>query len=723
MTDLNERRSGVRRAACGVGLILLASGIAGCELLDPQGQGISVPEPLVGAEVRAEESTTVVAAAGAEAQEPAKEVEKLLRPGTGIFIDPRAIAQPSLSTTVTGDTAINFRDAPIAQVVQSILGEILGQPFVIDPSVQGTISLQTSGALPPSAILPVLEQVLQLNGLAIFRANGIYQIAPIEAVTGGLGLVPVLAMAGRADPGFGISIAPMRFASAVEVAELIGPFVPDGVILQTDKDRNLFLIAGSGPARANLLDLIRSFDVDWMKGMSLGMFPLKSAEALTVADELGEIFSSEADVSGAGIVRFVPLERLNSILVITHNATYLKRVEEWLERLDLGQEEMGGRTLNVYRVQNGRASDLAAVLGELFQAEPSSNYPPGPGSLPRGRSLVAPGLEPSTITSGTGPATPMEVGSRPPQSGSVIQGFAQYETGLRVIADESNNALVILASEPEHRLIRNALRELDVPPLQVLIEATIAEVTLNEELRFGVQWFFSSRNSDFTLSNFSSGAVSPVFPGFSYVLDNNDDVRVVLDALDDITNVRVISSPQLMVLNNQTAFLQVGDQVPVLTRSAQSIIDPDSPIVNTVEFKDTGVILQVTPRVNAGGLVIIDIEQEVSSVVLTTTSGIDSPTIQRRRIASTIAVNGGETIALGGLIQESIQTSDTGIPYLSRIPILGNLFKSSRDTEVRTELLILITPRVVSNFEEARLVTQELREKLKGLDVFETKKD
>lgn len=331
--------------------------------------------------------------------------------------------------------------------------------------------------------------------------------------------------------------------------------------------------------------------------------------------------------------------------------------------------------------------------------------------------MVAPGLEPRTLTGGAEPAPTGAAPLRPQPSGGAIQGFRQSETGLRVIADESNNALVILASEKQHRLIRRALRDLDVPPLQVLIEATIAEVTLNNELRFGLQWFFNSRNSEFTLSNFTTGAVSPVFPGFSYVLDNSNDVRLVLDALEGVTDVRVVSSPQLMVLNNQTAFLQVGDQVPVATRSAQSTIDPAAPIVSTIEFKDTGVILQVTPRVNAGGLVILDIEQEVSSVVRTTTSGIDSPTIQRRRIASTIAVHSGETIALGGLIQESVQTTTNGIPYISRIPLIGNLFKTTKKTNVRTELLILITPRVVANFEEARLVTQELRDKLKNLDI------
>ncbi len=186
--------------------------------------------------------------------------------------------------------------------------------------------------------------------------------------------------------------------------------------------------------------------------------------------------------------------------------------------------------------------------------------------------------------------------------------------------------------------------------------------------------------------------------------------------MEEITDVQIISSPQLMVLNNHSALLQVGDQVPVATRSAVSTLDDTAPVVNSIEFKDTGVILSVTPRVNAGGLVMIDIEQEVSSVVSTTTSGIDSPTIQQRRIISTVAVRSGETVALGGLIQEKVQTRDSGVPYLSRIPILGNLFKSNKDTNIRTELLILITPRVIANFEEAREITEELRARLHAIE-------
>lgn len=634
-----------------------------------------------------------------------------VRPGTGIFINPGAIRQPQVLRDAGGATALNFRNAPIADVASAILGDTLGLAYALDPSIQGTISLQTSGGLSRDALLPVFEQALRLNGLALFRANGIFQIAPIEAVIGDIGFAPSVASSVRTEPGFGVTILPLKFVSASEVAELVRPFVPSSATLQADVERNLILLSGSGQARANILELIGTFDIDWMAGMSLGMFPLENAEASVIVDELTQIVSTELTGTDGGIIRFVPIERLNSVLVITHNASYLDMVEDWLIRLDHGQGEADGRTLHVYRVQNGRAADLADVLGQLFGAEPRSR---GRSDIGRADDGLAPGFEVGTIASGDGArSTPVD---RSRADNPNIEGFVSSETGLRVIADNANNALVILGSESEHRLIRTALKDLDVQPLQVMIEATIAEVTLNDELRFGIQWFFNSRNSEFTQSNFATGVVAPTFPGFSYVLDNARDIRLVIDALDDVSNVRILSSPQLMVLNNHTAVLQVGDQVPVATRSAQSLQDPDAPIVNTIEFKDTGVILRVTPRVNASGLVLLEIQQEVSSVAQTTTSGIDSPTIQQRMISTTVAVQSNQTLALGGLIQDTVQKSDTGIPFLSRIPVIGNLFKSQRDITTRTELLVLITPRVVRNFEDAQRITEELRERLSKLD-------
>jgi general secretion pathway protein D len=289
------------------------------------------------------------------------------------------------------------------------------------------------------------------------------------------------------------------------------------------------------------------------------------------------------------------------------------------------------------------------------------------------------------------------------------------KTGIKIVADEINNALVILSNENEYRMIEAALQRLDIVPLQVLIEATIAEVTLNDQLRYGLQWFFSAGSSDLSFTPNETGVIAPVFPGFNYVF-SNVDARVVLNALSDVTDVNVLSAPQLVVLDNRTARLSVGDQVPIPLRSSVSTIDPNAPIINDIDYRDTGVILRITPRVNAGGLVNLNIAQEVSDVTRTVSSNIDAPTIQQRTIQSTVAVHDGDSVALGGLIRDIRSNGATGIPVLSNIPILGNLFKTTTEQQRRTELLILITPRVIGSRAQAQAVTEELRRLFSGLD-------
>jgi general secretion pathway protein D len=285
---------------------------------------------------------------------------------------------------------------------------------------------------------------------------------------------------------------------------------------------------------------------------------------------------------------------------------------------------------------------------------------------------------------------------------------------IRVVADEANNALVILATPEEYRMIEATLERLDIVPLQVLIEATIAEVALIDELSYGLEWFFQSGDVSTTFSSLANGAVSSMFPGFSFVFAGTD-ARVVLNALTEITDVNVISSPQLMVKDNETASLNIGDQVPISTQSAVSVTDPDAPIVNSIQYRDTGVVLEITPRVNSNGLVILDIIQEVSDVIQTDTSDISSPTIQQRRIETTVVVQSGETVALGGMIRDNRTDSVSGIPLLSDIPILGNLFKTNTEITRRTELIILITPRVIHNVDEATEAMEELRSRMTGL--------
>lgn len=614
---------------------------------------------------------------------------------------------------------LNFPNAPLRAVLDATLGEILQVPYVIDPGADKTISLQTSEDLPRAAVLPALERALEFSGLTLYTDNsGVYHIGPRDAVAGTASLNAIDAGQTRA-PGYGVSVIALRYGSAGNLGEVLRPLVGNAASLHFDKEHNLVVVAGPGPVRESVRDMVATLDVDEMARASIGLFPLEAAEASAVAKELDGIFHARAGSNPQ--LQFIPVARLNSILVITPAPAQLARAERWIKRLDRASAGEDGRSLQVYRLQNVRAVEIAESLGQLFGARRESRAFANTNQLASGFEPVQLDTAPAggQMSSGGNNASTPNADER---DRSALERSSTYsaEGGLKLTADAGNNALIVLGTESDHRRIRSALRELDVRPLQVLIEATIAEVSLNDELRFGLQWFFKDGKHKVTLSSFASGAVAEIFPGFSYVFEETGDARVVLDALDEVTNVRVISSPQLMVLNNQSAELQVGDQVPVATRSAIGVANPDAPIVNTIEFKDTGVILSVTPRVNNGGLVLLDIEQEVSTVVATTTSGIDSPTIQRRRVRSRVAVESGETVALGGLIQDTKSQGESGVPGLSRIPLLGNLFKSNHDIDDRTELLILLTPRVIASLTDARAITDELKARLTSRNKVET---
>jgi len=652
----------------------------------------------------------------------------------------------------TGDVTLNFVNADIREVIDTVLGNTLKVGFVIDPRVQGVVTLRTTKPVPAANVIGVLEDVLAMNGAALVQDNGIYKIVPVEAAV----QMPAILSQGsepiRLERGFGLHIIPLQYTSATALKDVLDPFIPPGRVLRIDAQRNLIVYVGTGQEAKDVEDLIATFDVDWMANKSFGLFPVRFADPETMVGELEKVFAQ--DSGGAGVVQFVPVKRLNGILVISSQAAYLDKARSWIARLDRGQEG-DKRKLYVYYVQNGRAAELADVLGQAFGVSAVTAAQPETPQL-------APGLSPtevgggSSFGSGSGGYAPTlggtsATGSMPALGGGSssfggTSGFGDQArhtggygqggggfggapgggigpslgggpggNGLRIVADARNNALVVYATASEYEAIESALQKLDIVPLQVMIEATIAEVTLNDTLRYGVEWFFNSGNNSISFSSLESGAIASLFPGFSYLFASND-VKVVLNALTQVSDVKVISSPQLMVLDNEAARLQVGDQVPIITRTAVSVDNPDAPIANEVEYRDTGVILDIIPHVNASGLVVLDIVQEVSDVA-TPPGGATTitPTIQQRRIASTVAVNGGETIALGGLIRDSTDNGVTGVPLLSDIPILGNLFKTTSDVVKRTELLVLLTPHVIRNREDARTVTEELRQRLHAL--------
>ncbi|MCV6594734.1 MAG: hypothetical protein OIF48_17420, partial [Silicimonas sp.] len=437
----------------------------------------------------------------------------------------------------------------------------------------------------------------------------------------------------------------------------------DSVRLEPIPNRNILLVSGSRGDIGAALDAINLFDVDVLKGKSVGLFKMNAAEPQAVVEELNLIFEAREGGSLQNVVDFVPSDRLGAIIVITSRSKYLTEAERWIRDLD---RTAGGakRRPVVYALQNRNAADLEPILTSML-GEISAEEEPAVEGQPR------------------------------------------------VVADTSKNAMIVWGNDSEQNAFAQLIRTLDTQPVQVLLEATVAEVTLNDELDFGLRWFFESGDVSSTFTNASTGAVSANFPGLTFLFQGTD-ARLALNALNSVTHVNVVSSPSLLVVDNQEARLQIGDEVPVATQQVRDTTDPNAPVVNTISFRDTGIILNVKPRVSSSGQVALEIEQEVSSVSSTTTSGIDSPTISQRKIKTNVVVSDGQTIALGGLIEEGRNRTNSKVPGAGDMPVFGALFRNRSDQVEKTELLVLITPRVIRNGAESRSVTNELRNRIQG---------
>jgi general secretion pathway protein D len=653
--------------------------------------------------------------------------------GSGTLTAPPQTNENNTANSGANGFQLNFVDTEISAVVGAVLGDGLNLPYVVDPQVKGTITVQATRPLSKDEVLAALESALRVQGIALVDVKGVYHVVPAKEASR---RITNLQAAGQGTHGYGIYIVPLQYVSAAEMEKILQPFAPDGGILRVDEARNLLLLAGTGQEINTLLNVVKTFDVDWLSGMSFGLYPLEYVDAKTLAGELAEVFSN-AKSPIAGVVRLVPLTRLNALMIVTPQPKYLKEVEDWIKRLDLGSTTPG-RRIYVYDVQNGKADDLAASLSHILSlsydpaASGRQTNSPGSGSGQGGTSTY--GTQRSGFGSGSQSSfgagssfssfsstpnalnTASTAGTSASSMGASTTGGALENAALKIVPNAENNSLLIFASPSEYAVIDAALKRLDVLPIQILIEASIAEVTLTNNLKYGLQWSYASKQGPITFSESPSGAISRQFPGFSFLYTGSASIQAVLNSIETLTEVRVISAPKLVVLNNREANLQVGNQVPIIVQSSVSTADSNAPIVNSIQMQDTGVILHVTPRANKNGNIILDVSQEVSDVVPTTTSNINSPTIEERRISSTVAVHDGETIALGGLISDSRSHTRDGIPFLRRIPLLGDLFGSTNKEGTRTELIVLLTPRVIRSDTESQEVMTELETQFRGLE-------
>jgi general secretion pathway protein D len=649
-----------------------------------------------------------------------------------------------------GSVVLNLASVPLQQAAKTVLGDMMGVNYVVDPRVDGVISVQTTRPVSKAEALEMFQSALKPIGAVLVQNRGTYQIAPADQSATGViatGNGPVeSAMAGN-----GIRVVSLKYVSATEVARVLEPMVPKGSIVQADDARNILALKGSPAEIESMLDSISVFDVDVMKGMSFAVVPVKTAQPEKMVDELKAVFASEKEGPLKGRVRFIANTRLSAILVVTSQPSYLPRAQTWIRRLD-AKAAGSERQLHVYQVQNRPVTELAGVLQSMFSNEMKVVKQPTRSVSPRSRLASFSGGTARPLGSVGGAAQDIDQGGAAGLRGGVGGGVGAgigagndlqslqralnnesdaltpdatdptsssspsknvgEEPPLKIVADETKNSLLIMANDRDYQRVLRVIQGLDVVASQVLIEAVIAEVVLNDNLQYGVQWALQKdRTPTASFTNALKGGMPPVFPGFNYAV-NAASIASTMSALNALTRVNVISTPSLMVLDNKTARLQIGDQVPISTQTATSVVTAQTAIVNSISMQDTGVILSVTPRINESGRVQLEIEQEVSAVVKTTSSGIDSPTIQQRRVKTTVVVNDGEVLALGGMIQEQADKSSNQIPLLGDIPGLGAAFSNREDKVKKTELVILITPKVVRDGTESRLVTEEYRRKM-----------
>jgi general secretion pathway protein D len=673
---------------------------------------------------------------------PTAEDKARLFKGTGVLVkgqQPGGALPPGPPVQPAGGgVVLNFEGADLREVIRNILGDILNESYTIDASVGGTVTIRTSSGIPREALPATLEMLLRMNGAAMVKDAGVYKIVPQAAAVRG-NITPQLGNSSRAlPPGFSVQIIPLRYVGVREMMRILEPFVRDATAVRPDELRNLLVLAGTEQELKHLLDTIDMFDVDWMAGMSVGLFTLQNADVKAVGQELDKAIGDKAASPLTGILRIIPIERMNALLVITPQPAYLEEAKKWIARLDQGGGGEGPR-FYVYNLQNQRAEKLGPLLTQAFtgRAAPPTTPPPptvAPGT-PAGQIVNPPQFQaqPSvtTPTLQVTTPTPLATATATATTAPRADGLAVVRN-VQVVADKDNNTLLIVATPVEYTVIDAALKKLDVPSRQVAIEVTIASVTLTDEIDFGVEWLFkggapSGRGSGGLLTRSTpfnpavptpTTGTSPILSlaqGFTYIINNANfpgGVQAALHLLDSYGDTKVIANPHLAALDNQKATIKAGNKIPI---NQQSVVGSTSNVVTTTsQYIDTGVLLQVTPHINQGGLVTLDVQAEVSDPG--TAAAGEAPPINTRSVQTIVNVQSGQTMVMGGLIGETKGNTSKGLPLISRIPIIGGFFGDQTLTNNRTELVMFITPRVVESEVDMKGIIEDLRRRMEKID-------
>ncbi|MDE2408233.1 MAG: type II secretion system secretin GspD [Xanthomonadaceae bacterium] len=661
--------------------------------------------------------------------------QPVIRRGSGATINQKVASAPPPALASSGQASFNFEGESLQAVVKAILGDMLGQSYSIAPGVQGTVTVATQKPVGSAGALSLLDQVLAQNNARMVYSDGRYNIVPADqALQNGAALRSGSPANAR---GFESRVVPLRYVSAGEMEKILKPYARQGSIVTVDGARNLITIAGTRAELENYLRTIQVFDVDWMSSMSVGVFPLQSGRAVDVVQDLERVFGEQGKTPVAGMFRFMPLEATNSVMVICSQPSYLDEIRQWIDRIEGGS---GDGRLFSYELKYIKARDLADRLSEVFggkggQGDDATSLMPGV----QANDLHDGGRDDrSSPSSTTGGNTGLGQGGTLPQSrsgnGKVTLKVGGAEVGVSAVED--TNSLLVRASAAQWKSIREVIERLDVMPMQVQIEAQVISVALKGDLQYGVSWFFDNAVSSQAAGNLPyptgrnswgshAGSISPGANGAGNLLSwtfLGRNAAAIVQALDSVTDVRTLSSPSVLTQNNREATLNVGQKIPIASVSFNPATGGSNGTYSQVQYLDTGIILKVRPRITRDGMVFLEIVQEVSKP-----TGIADKNgnvrIDTSKVSTSAVAPSGDTVVLAGLISDGTTKGSTGVPGLSRIPLIGGLFGQQGTGKTRDELVVLITPTVVRNPLEARNLTDEYGQRFRALDpIYKPKK-
>ncbi|HLH30732.1 MAG TPA: type II secretion system secretin GspD [Terriglobia bacterium] len=670
----------------------------------------------------AQQGTTTITTPFGPTQVPAPQAPETIQPQPQTPAQPAqppatTAAQPAPQQATTpaqndaaAGVALHLVNSDIRQVIQIIGGE-LGLNYIIDPSVKGTVDINTSDTLRRSDLLPILESILKINGATMIKNGNFYQIVPANTAA----KQPIEVIDQRtttaSDDQVVMQIIRMKFVAASEMKNILSPFLTDAGSIVAHETGNIILLTDRRSNIRKLLEVLDEFDTSSFQGERIRLLPVKNNRARDVIEDLKTIFTGYGMSEKQSAIRLISIDRLNSILVVTPNPTVFPEVERWLTTLDQPVVTAGSRNF-VYRVKNAKAADLQRVLAELYGLR---------GAVPVSSTPGTSGAIGTPVTNSQPPVNGTLAGALPALGQPLVSGNTTTSAiaPIRIIADETNNALVIQATAQEYSEIERTLEQLDVLRRQVLIDAQVYEVVLDNSLSFGVTAALQNRGTlqnPQTTASFTGTTSALAAQTFAFI-GRTRELVTFLNASENRSKVRTLSAPSVLVSDNGAAQFEVGTEVPIPTSSSITPVQTGGTnlFAQTIAYQQTGVILNVKPQINESGNVTMDIMQEISAPGANTVSAIVAPAIAKSAVTSTVVIQDGQTIALGGFIRESTDLERNRIPLVGRVPGLGVLLGNTANSKTRTELIVLITPHVLRSHSDADSATEEMKAKLKEI--------